>query len=276
MNPKFHPAAEVCPLMTDKEISDLSADIKAHGQRLPIILHRDGRIIDGRNRWLACEMAHIKPRCETYQDADGTILDYVVSMNEKRRHMTVTQLGMMGAEIANLMQGQDLDYANKLSNSANARFAREGGITTAVAAQMVGTSDAAVRRGRQVLIQGTPEEIAAAKAGKATLTAILAKKSGRPKKQKLKREPPDEFLNAAGRRFPKKPIEKIWNNGLTQLENTLDFMLEVVERENVSNHPNLDDWIERLEKARALLRRLIRMSRNRSENDREDNESLSQ
>jgi hypothetical protein len=40
---KVHPAADVFPMMSDEEIDALGVDIKANGQRAPIILWSDPR-----------------------------------------------------------------------------------------------------------------------------------------------------------------------------------------------------------------------------------------
>ena len=55
---KFHPAAELFPLMTEEELIELANDIRENGLQEPIVL-LDGLIIDGRNRWLACEQIGI-------------------------------------------------------------------------------------------------------------------------------------------------------------------------------------------------------------------------
>ncbi len=56
--PKFHPAADLFPLMQGVEFDELVADIKANALRFKIILH-EGMILDGRNRYRAMLAAGI-------------------------------------------------------------------------------------------------------------------------------------------------------------------------------------------------------------------------
>ena len=81
---KFHPAAEVFPLLKGKEFAALVSDIRAHGLNQPILLF-EGAILDGRNRWLACEEAGVKPRTEAWNE--GNPWDFVWSQNAARRHL---------------------------------------------------------------------------------------------------------------------------------------------------------------------------------------------
>lgn len=46
---KFHPYADIFPMMSDVEFAALCEDIKENGLRNPIL--------DGRNRWRACQVA---------------------------------------------------------------------------------------------------------------------------------------------------------------------------------------------------------------------------
>lgn len=57
----FHPLSELFPLMQGREFDELVADIKANGLREPIWTYQ-GQILDGRNRWRACEAAQITHR----------------------------------------------------------------------------------------------------------------------------------------------------------------------------------------------------------------------
>lgn len=99
-----HPIASLFPIMDGPELAELAADIREHGQHEPVILHRDGTILDGRNRWRACEIAGVEPVCETYTGDNPLAL--VISLNLKRRHLTESQRAMVAAKIANLSEGR--------------------------------------------------------------------------------------------------------------------------------------------------------------------------
>lgn len=57
---KTHWVADMYPL-NESDIEPLAESIKANGQRTPILALKDGTIIDGRNRWLACQKAGVDP-----------------------------------------------------------------------------------------------------------------------------------------------------------------------------------------------------------------------
>jgi len=83
----FHPAASAYPLMDKPELDALAHDIKTNSQKLPVILVKK-KIIDGRNRYLACRQAGVPCRFETHQVAEEDIPAYIDSLNEHRRHLS--------------------------------------------------------------------------------------------------------------------------------------------------------------------------------------------
>jgi ParB-like chromosome segregation protein Spo0J len=58
---EFHPLANLFPPLEEKELDELTADIRANGLRENIVLH-EGKILDGRNRYYACLRAGVEPR----------------------------------------------------------------------------------------------------------------------------------------------------------------------------------------------------------------------
>jgi hypothetical protein len=61
-------------------------------------LDQDGRVLDGRNRLAACELASVEPAFETY---DGTDPDTNgLSVNIARRHLSKGQQAMVAARAA--------------------------------------------------------------------------------------------------------------------------------------------------------------------------------
>lgn len=84
-----HPAADLFPLLSNIELNELVDDIREHGQIHPIVLH-EGKILDGRNRWKACDVLRIDPltvEWEPRHEGD-TPLDFVESVNLRRRDLT--------------------------------------------------------------------------------------------------------------------------------------------------------------------------------------------
>ncbi|SHE67176.1 N6-adenosine-specific RNA methylase IME4 [Kaistia soli DSM 19436] len=59
--PAFHPLANLFPLIEGEAFAELVADIAARGLEDPIVLH-EGKILDGRNRFRACQAAGVAPR----------------------------------------------------------------------------------------------------------------------------------------------------------------------------------------------------------------------
>lgn len=93
-----HPAAELFPLMEGDEFAALVEDIRANGQREPIWVDKSGRILDGRNRARACRELGRVPDQRTW-DGSGSPIDFVVSLNLARRHLTKTQLKVLAVDI---------------------------------------------------------------------------------------------------------------------------------------------------------------------------------
>ena len=67
---------------------------------MPIVLH--GMILEGRNRFRACEVAGVACRFEQYTGDDP--IGYVVSMNLRRRHLSESQRALVAAKLEPMKQ----------------------------------------------------------------------------------------------------------------------------------------------------------------------------
>jgi N6-adenosine-specific RNA methylase IME4 len=94
----YHEVANIFPLMLRDDFDTLKADIAVHGQREPIWLHTDGSIIDGRNRHRACVELGITPIFRTWS-GEGSLVNFVVSLNLHRRHLDTGQRAMIGLKV---------------------------------------------------------------------------------------------------------------------------------------------------------------------------------
>lgn len=154
--PPIHPAAILFPMMGKDELRALADDIKAHGLQQPIVM-LGAQLLDGRNRWLACEMAGVEPRVRDWSGDDP--IAYVVSLNLTRRHLDESQRAMVAARIATMRKGARTDLVEISTKSQSA------------AADLLNVSRESVVSARKVIDRGTPELAAAVDAGDVAVSA---------------------------------------------------------------------------------------------------------
>lgn len=167
-----HPLASILPMMGQVELNELAADIQGNGLRAPITL-LDNKILDGRNRYKACLMVNVEPRFRDF-NGDGDPLDFIVSVNVKRRHLTTSQRAMIAAKLVNMPRGGD--------QSANLHSGKK---TLGQAAQSLEVSRREVATAKKVLATAPKREIKAVERGQKTVTAVAkeTKKRAEAKEQ---------------------------------------------------------------------------------------------
>lgn len=176
-----HPAAELFPLLDGPEFDALVTDIQTHGLREPITLH-DGAILDGRNRYRACQVGRVEPHFEEW-DGDGDPVAFVVSKNLHRRHLSDTQRAMISGRLATLRLGDvqsQRDGVNKYLPSLSAEQA----------GALLNVGRASVQNAKKVLAEGTPEEIAAVERGEVGVKTVAdqIRKRIDPEERKRRRD----------------------------------------------------------------------------------------
>jgi len=116
-NMKTHWVADLYPLNMD-DVAALADDIKANGQIAPIKALKDGRIIDGRNRWLACERIGVEPLVDVINPdgaevSDEMLFSLATSCNSMRRDMTTSLRACLAAEAWNRLRESGQAATNK-------------------------------------------------------------------------------------------------------------------------------------------------------------------
>lgn len=152
---EFHEVAGLFPPMEGAEFDELVEDIRQHGLREPIWLH-DGKIVDGRNRYLACLKAQVGLRTQEYRGRDS-LVDFVLSMNLTRRHLNESQRALIATKIANLQSGQ--------CQPRGLGASIEAPVTQPEAAARLNVSRPSVQRARKVLEKGGPELVKEVESG---------------------------------------------------------------------------------------------------------------
>jgi N6-adenosine-specific RNA methylase IME4 len=172
MKYEIHPIAEIFPRMSFEEQQCLQGDIAVNGLLEPIWIY-EGKILDGRHRYLACTSISVPFETREYEGDDP--VGFVVSLNLRRRHLSESQRAMVAANIANMAHGGDRKSENQ---TANLRV----DISQEQAATMLNVSDRSVSSAKRVLTAGAAELIDAVQSGKVSVNAA-ADVSTMPKRE---------------------------------------------------------------------------------------------
>jgi hypothetical protein len=133
---EVHPIANIFPLLDENSpaFKAFVEDIEKRGQQEQIWIF-EGKILDGRNRYLACQRLGLEPKTRVYLGDDP--IGFVLGVNLHRRHLDESQRAMVGAKLASLGVG-----ANQHS---------KGGTSIDVASKLVNVGRASIDRARKVL-----------------------------------------------------------------------------------------------------------------------------
>jgi hypothetical protein len=85
-----HELSKLFPPISDEDLGKLAADIKLHSLRHPIVRYQ-GKILDGNNRYRACELVGVTPKFTDFDGDDAKARNYVISANIHRRHLDAEQ-----------------------------------------------------------------------------------------------------------------------------------------------------------------------------------------
>jgi len=153
-------------MMTKDDFAALKVDIKARGVIQPIIVTPKDEILDGRNRYAACEELKITPPVEVYKGTDP--VGEVISRNILRRNLTDDQRVAIVAKL----RGTEIQEEGKAAQRANLK---KGAVKSAAAPK--GSSKERVAKEAKVGTGKARAAIAAAKHDPKALDDVIAGKT---------------------------------------------------------------------------------------------------
>ena len=110
---EFHEYCLLFQQADERTLSDMADDIIKNGLNDAIVLY-EGKILDGRNRYLACLMADAEMRFEEYRGDEA--LQYAISKNLHRRHLTEAQRADVAARVHTMSSGIPIGEVAKQFN----------------------------------------------------------------------------------------------------------------------------------------------------------------
>lgn len=235
---EVHEAAELFPI-DDESIGELADDIKKNGQQVPVETC-GGKVIDGRRRIRACQIAGVEPITREVNPADPVA--YVLSINLHRRHLTESQRAMIGAAVKEIyekeakerqkMAGQQyhkgsakvVDHGpqpsdgddSKAETGGDQKRESTGKKSRDAAGEAVNVSGREVDRASAVIKRGVPELIAAVEGGRISvrLGEKIARKDPDAQREIVAAENPREALRLS------EEVEEAMSKSGEQVEDT--------------------------------------------------------
>jgi hypothetical protein len=180
-----HSFANIFPILdpTSVEFMALVDDIKENDLREPITLY-EGKVLDGRNRYLALHNSGREIKEDYFRTFTGKDpIGFVLSANLHRRHLDESQRAMVGAALTELEVG-----ANQHTKQ---------GTSIDAASKLVNVGRASIERARVVLKSGDPKLIAQVQQGEVAVSAAADQvKEKKPREMKPAKTPLDRFEDA--------------------------------------------------------------------------------
>lgn len=168
MEYQFHPIADLFPLLEGVAFDALVEDMRANGYAKDNPIRTfEGKILDGRNRYLACKRANIEPLVKAWKGTDPYV--FVAQQNLIRRHLSLPQAADIAETMATMKEGRP-------------KTTMPVGIVSRTSipavAKLMGVSKQSVHRMRVIKKSGDAQVLADVKSGKISIREGVRKVSG--------------------------------------------------------------------------------------------------
>lgn len=193
----IHPAAELFPLLESEDYEKLKADIAENGLRESIWIDKEGRIVDGRNRYRAWRELHgDEPIPYRYVPEDTDLVPFVVSLNVHRRHLSSSQRAALAVEIEKQLAEEAKERQRAHGDTAPGRSANTSatncgseGEAREQAAKLAGTNRQYVSDAK-LIAAASPELLDEVKSGEKSIPVAKRQLSRTPAVRHAAKGPP--------------------------------------------------------------------------------------
>jgi hypothetical protein len=261
-----HPLAELIPPMSDDEFAELREDIKENGLREAVTVF-EGKLLDGRHRARACEELEIEPPTRAYEGDDPA--EYVISLNLRRRHLTIGQRATAALalldyekEQAKMRQaegGKKAAPGRPAESSPQERGTFHDSEATAKAGKKLGVSRSSVERAARVA-DDRPDLHEKVKGGELSVGGAFEQMTGRrikdgtPLDPSVQKPPPPKV----GKRESSRSAQRLEN--LVHTFSNTQMLLREINTEaaiNAIKEKERSEWASQLRSVRTDVSRLI-------------------
>lgn len=204
-NLQAHDLADIWPMMDPAARGELRADIEMNGLAVKIVL-LDGKILDGRNRYgelKAIGWAHDRNHYVDFHDLMAAMnspmspYDYVIALNERRRHMTDGQRAMAAVRATKKRPGQRNDIERLPIDAEPSANLRQ--VTPAEAAETFKVSERTLSSAFTVAEKGVPELQELVDAGRVAVSVAeeIARMPAEDQSRAMAEVKPEQLKNVA-------------------------------------------------------------------------------
>lgn len=169
---RFHKVSGLFPPMTSDEYEEIKTDIEVNGLNEPIVTY-ENKIVDGRHRYRACLELGIKPKFREWHGR-GSLLQFILSMNLHRRHLSTSQRALLGAELRSLFTAEARRRQGTRTDLSADLRGRSLGKSSEEAARLVNVSARSVEIAAAVKREGASELLDAVKSGLVSISMAAA------------------------------------------------------------------------------------------------------
>lgn len=160
---KPHPIADIFPMLDAVDFDTLVQSIEASGQIAPVVTW-EGWLLDGRNRWAACQHLGIECQTREFNGSEKEAMDLALGLNLCRRHLTPSQRAAIAVEVLPMYE-----KAARGRMTGGSTMLCEGRKAAADAARAAGASQSYVEQAKRLAAED-PDTFEAVKRGEVTLS----------------------------------------------------------------------------------------------------------